>query len=179
MTSLTLRIFPAAAVSRARDGASGMDGTSGSSGSTDLNNPSPGGNGSDGSNGGDGSSGGSGGDAAPVTVRVALEPGNQRLLQVSVSAWGKETFYLIDPHGGSLTVRADGGEGGAGGKGGRGGRGGSGGIGSPNGSSGHDGSNGHDGSSGSPGRGGLITVIYDPQVKPFLSTIRLYNAQRP
>jgi hypothetical protein len=161
------------------DGASGMDGTSGSSGSTDPNHPSPGGNGSDGSRGSDGSNGSTGGNAPTVTVKVALQSGVHPLLQISVSAGGKETLYLVDPHGGSLTVRADGGEGGAGGKGGRGGRGGSGGIGSPNGSSGHDGSNGHDGSSGSPGRGGLITVIYDPQAKPFLNTIRLYSAHGP
>jgi hypothetical protein len=108
-------------------------------------------------------------------VRVALEPGTQQLLQVSVSVRGTETFYLVDPHGGALIIRADGGEGGEGGKGGRGGHGGSGGIGTPNGSSGHDGSNGHDGWSGSPGSGGLITVTYDPQAKPFLNTIRLYR----
>jgi hypothetical protein len=98
---------------------------------------------------------------------------------VSVSAEGKQKFYLIDPHGGSLTVRADGGAGGSAGKGGRGGRGGMGGIGTPNGSSGHDGSNGHDGWSGSSGRGGLITVTYDPQARPYLGIIHLSSQNGP
>ena len=65
------------------------------------------------------------------------------------------------------------------GKGGSGGRGGSGGIGSQNGSNGSDGSSGNDGRSGSQGRGGLITVTYDPQVKPYLSTIRLSSQNGP
>lgn len=108
------------------NGSDGSDGMSGSMGSTDPNNPSPGGNGSNGGNGSDGQDGGRGGDAPPVQVRVALRSGSHPLLQVSVSAAGKEKFYLVDPQGGSLTVRADGGAGGSGGRGGRGGRGGSG-----------------------------------------------------
>jgi hypothetical protein len=78
-----------------------------------------------------------------------------------------------------MTVKSDGGAGGTGGKGGSGGRGGSGGIGSPNGSNGSDGMSGHDSSSGSDGSGGSITVTYDPQVTPFLSTIRLSNPGGP
>jgi hypothetical protein len=160
-------------------GSDGMNGSSGSSGSIDPNNPSPGGdggNGTDGSNGGDG---GSGGDAPPVQVRVALRSGSHPLLQLSVSARGKKRFYLVDPHGGSLTVKADGGSGGSGGRGGRGGRGGSGGIGSPSGSSGRDGSDGRSGSDGSQGRGGLITVKYDPQTKPYLNAIHLSSQNGP
>jgi hypothetical protein len=161
------------------DGNSGSDGSSGSSGSTDPEHPSAGGNGGDGSNGSDGGNGSDGEDGPPVQVRVALRAGSHPLLQVGVSGQGRESFFLVDPQGGSLTVLDEGGSGGSGGKGGRGGRGGSGGIGSPSGSSGRDGSDGRDGSSGSPGRGGSITVTYDPQAKPFLGMIRLRNEGGP
>jgi hypothetical protein len=164
------------------DGFSGMDGTAGSSGSmgsTDPNNPSPGGdggNGTDGSNGGDG---GDGGNAPPVQIRVTLRPGAPALLQASVSAAGKQRLYLVDPTGGALTVKADGGPGGSGGRGGRGGAGGSGGSGTPSGNSGMAGSDGRNGFDGSPGKGGSITVTYDPQAKPYLSAIRLENKGGP
>jgi hypothetical protein len=161
------------------DGNSGSDGSSGSSGSTDPDHPSAGGNGSDGSNGSDGGNGSDGEDGPPVLVRVALRAGSHPLLQVGVSGQGRESFFLVDPQGGSLTVLDEGGSGGSGGKGGRGGSGGSGGIGSPNGSSGSDGLSGHDGSSGSSGRGGSITVTYDPQAKAFLGMIRLRNEGGP
>jgi hypothetical protein len=160
-------------------GFDGMAGSSGSTGSTDPNNPSPGGNGGNGTNGSAGGDGGNGGDAPPVDVRVTLRSGSHPLLQASVSAAGKQKFYLVDPQGGSLTVRADGGPGGSGGRGGRGGAGGSGGSGSPSGSSGMSGSDGRGGFDGSPGKGGSITVTYDPQVKPYLSTIRLSNKGGP
>jgi len=114
-----------------------------------------------------------------VQVRVALRSGSHPLLQVSVFAAGHQKLYLVDPQGGSLAVKADGGPGGSGGKGGRGGRGGSGGIGSPNGNSGRDGSDGRNGFDGSPGKGGSITVTYDPQAKPFLAAIHLSNQGGP
>ena len=98
-------------------GSDGLDGSSGSSGSTDPNNPSAGGDGSNGGNGSDGQDGGPGGDAPPVQVRVALRAGSHPLLQVGVSAAGHQKLYLVDPQGGSLTVKADGGPGGSGGKG--------------------------------------------------------------
>jgi hypothetical protein len=161
------------------NGSDGLDGTSGSMGSTDPNNPSPGGDGSNGTDGSNGQDGGTGGDAPPVQVRVAFRSGNHPLIQVSVSAAGQVKFYLVDPQGGSLTVKADGGPGGSGGKGGRGGRGGSGGIGTPNGNSGRDGLDGRNGWDGSPGRGGSITVTYDPQAKPFLTAIHLSNRGGP
>lgn len=157
------------------DGFSGMDGSSGSSGSIDLNNPSPGGNGSDGTNGSDGSDGGPGEDAPPVHVQVAFRPGLRPLLQVSVSSTKGIERFLVDPQGGSLTIRAEGGAGGSGGKGGRGGRGGSGGMGTPSGSSGHDGSSGRDGQDGRPGKAGSITVTYDPQAKAYLGALRFFN----
>lgn len=160
-------------------GSDGLDGSSGSSGSTDPNNPSAGGDGSNGGNGSDGQDGGPGGDAPPVQVRVALRAGSHPLLQVGVSAAGHQKLYLVDPQGGSLTVKADGGPGGSGGKGGRGGRGGSGGMGTPSGNSGSNGSDGRSGWDGSPGKGGSITVTYDPQAKPFLSAIRLSNKGGP
>jgi hypothetical protein len=163
-------------------GSSGMDGmagSSGSSGSTDPNNPSAGGNGGNGTNGSDGGDGGPGGDAPPVQVQVTLRPGAHPLLQASVSAAGKRRLYLIDPQGGALTIEADGGPGGSGGRAGRGGAGGSGGIGTPSGSSGSSGSDGRNGFDGSPGSGGSITVTYDPQVKPYLTAIRLSNRGGP
>lgn len=158
------------------DGTNGMDGTSGS---TDPNNPSPGGNGGDGSNGSDGGNGGDGGNAPDVEVLVALQPGDHPLLQMSVSANGKRKLYLVDPQGGSLTVKADGGPGGSGGKGGRGGRGGSGGSGSPNGGNGSDGRSGQDGWAGHQGRGGLITVTYDPQTSAYVSIIHTSSLNGP
>ncbi len=105
-------------------GADGMNGTSGSNGSTDPNNPSPGGDGTNGTNGSDGGDGGPGGNAPAVQVRMTLKPGSHPLLQASVSAAGHTRLYLVDPQGGSLTVKADGGPGGSGGRGGRGGQGG-------------------------------------------------------
>jgi hypothetical protein len=153
------------------DGSSGMDGASGSSGSLDPNNPSPGGNGSDGTNGSDGQDGGRGEDALPVQVQVAFRPGLRPLLQVSVSSTKKTERFLVDPKGGSLTIKAEGGEGGSGGRGGRGGRGGSGGMGFPSGSSGSDGRSGWDGHAGAPGKAGAIFVTYDPQAKPYMGAV--------
>ena len=171
--------FSGSSGSSGTDGSDGMDGSSGSSGSLDPDHPSAGGNGSDGTNGSDGQSGGDGGDGPPVQVRVALRQGDHPLLQIGVSAGGRESLYLVDPQGGSLTVSSDGGSGGSGGRGGRGGRGGSGGIGSPNGSSGRDGLSGNNGSNGSSGRGGSIAVTYDPQAKAYLGVIRLSNPGGP
>jgi len=160
-------------------GSDGLDGTSGSTGSMDPNNPSPGGNGSNGTDGSNGGDGGPGGDAPPVQVRVALRSGTHPLLQVSVSAAGKQKLYLVDPQAGSLTVKADGGPGGSGGRGGRGGRGGSGGTGTPSGNSGSNGADGRNGFDGSPGKGGSITVTFDPRAKPFLIAIHLSNPGGP
>lgn len=157
------------------DGQAGTDGSMGSSGSSDPDHPVPGGDGSDGGSGTDGDNGGRGGDALPVEVRVSLRAGSHPLLQVRVSNAQRQEFFLVDPQGGSLQIKAEGGSGGSGGRGGRGGSGGSGGMGSPDGRRGNDGSSGHDGWSGSDGNAGPITVIYDPQVKPFLACIRLLN----
>jgi hypothetical protein len=161
------------------NGTDGMDGMSGSDGSTDPDHPAPGGNGSNGTSGTDGSDGSNGDDGPPVTVLVALMGGVHPLLQISVSAQGKQKYFAVDPDGGSLTVVSDGGSGGSGGRGGRGGRGGSGGNGWPPGMSGTDGSNGHDGNSGQSGNGGRITVLYDPQARSFLSAIRASSPNGP
>jgi len=161
------------------NGLDGSDGISGSSGSMDPNNPSPGGNGTDGTDGSAGQDGSPGGNAPPVQIRVALRSGSHPILQVGASAAGHQKFYLVDPQGGALTVRADGGQGGSGGRGGRGGHGGAGGMGLPSGSSGRDGSDGRNGFDGPPGRGGAITVTYDPQAKPFLSVIHLSSKNGP
>ncbi|HEY2545838.1 MAG TPA: hypothetical protein VGI46_07230 [Candidatus Acidoferrum sp.] len=161
------------------NGLDGLPGAPGSMGSTDPNNPSPGGAGGNGTDGSNGQDGGSGGDAPPVQVRVTVRPGAHPLLQLSVSANGKQRLYLVDPQGGALTVKADGGPGGSGGRGGRGGQGGSGGIGSPSGNNGSAGSDGRNGFDGSPGKGGLITVTYDPQAKLFLTALHLSSQRGP
>ena len=152
-----------------------------------IDHPSAGGDGGTGGNGSDGSSGGNGGDASPVLVRVTLKSGTHPLLQIAVipqistgkSPWSlpttkpaasQETFFLVDPQEGSLTVTANGGSGGRGGKGGKGGSGGSGGMGSPD---GHSGSNGSNGSDGFAGHNGQITIIYDPSAQPYLSAIHV------
>jgi hypothetical protein len=174
------------------DGLNGSDGTSGSSGSVGSCGPDSnsaggdGGNGSDGSDGKNGGDGGNGGDATPVKAMVTLRPGANPLLQAVVSAPGrKDRHFLVDPQGGSLTITADGGAGGSGGSGGKGGRGGAGGLGGfgcPSGSNGSSGSDGHDGMSGSdgaPGRAGVITIVYDPAVKPYLAAIKASNKGAP
>lgn len=161
------------------NGSDGLNGSPGSMGSIDPNNPSPGGDGGNGTDGSDGHDGGPGGDAPPVDVRVTLQTGTRPLLQVSVSAAGHRKLYLVDPQGGSLTVKADGGPGGSAGKGGRGGRGGSGGVGTPNGRDGSNGLDGHDGRDGPPGRGGSITVTFDPQVEPYLGALHFSSHNGP
>jgi hypothetical protein len=125
---------------------------------------------SNGSDGGDGKDGKPGGDAPSVEVRMSLRPGNKPLLQVSVSAAGRQKLYLVDPDGGSLTVNANGGPGGSGGKGG---------LGSSGTRRGQSGSSGRSGSAGADGKGGSITVTYDPQAKPFLKVLRFSNLGGP
>jgi hypothetical protein len=176
--------YAGASGSGGSNGTDGTGGSSGSMGSTDPDNPSAGGDGGSGTNGTDGSNGGDGGDGPDVQVRVTWRPaavaGGHPLLEAGVTVAGhKERFYLVDPQGGSLTIRSLGGSGGSGGKGGRGGSGGSGGSGSPPGNSGSSGSNGSDGTSGSDGRGGSITITYDPQVKPLLLAIQTSNPGGP
>jgi len=100
--------FSGSAGSSGMNGSDGMNGASGSSGSMDPNNPSPGGNGGNGTDGSNGGDGGSGGNAPPVKVQVTLRSGSHPLLQASVSAAGHQRLYLVDPQGGSLTVKADG-----------------------------------------------------------------------
>ncbi len=173
-------IFAGSAGSNGFDGTNGIDGTSGTMGSLDPDHPEAGGNGSDGTNGTDGSNGGNGDDGPPVLVRMTLRQGSQPpLLQIAVEAERRTTMFLVDPQGGSFTVKSVGGDGGQGGKAGHGGRGGSGGVGTPNGQDGRDGSNGQDGFPGSSGRGGLITIIYDPAVTPFLGAIHVPKSYGP
>jgi hypothetical protein len=172
--------YAGASGSSGSSGTNGSDGMSGSSGSMDPNNPSAGGDGTAGGNGSDGGDGGDGGNGPAVQVMVALRPGSVPLLEAGVMAAGhKERFYLVNPQGGSLTVKSDGGAGGSGGKGGSGGRGGSGGIGTPSGNNGSDGSSGRDGNSGSSGNGGSVNVTYDPAVAPYLAEIHVSNPGGP
>jgi hypothetical protein len=162
--------FSGRAGARGMDGMDGSSGMSGSDGSTDATDPSPGGDGSAGSDGGDGQDGGPGEDGPAVLVRVAMHPGESPLLQVCVSGKGSDEYFLVDPTGGSLTVKAEGGKGGYGGRGGRGGKGGSGGCGFPPGFGGID---GHDGNDGPGGKGGTITVRYTRQARKYLAVISL------
>jgi hypothetical protein len=171
--------FSGRAGTSGNNGLDGQNGTSGSNGSTDPNSPSPGGNGTDGTDGSNGGDGGPGGTAPPVQVLLTLQPGNHPLIQASVSAAGHRRLYLVDPQGGSLTVKADGGPGGSGGRGGRGGQGGAGGSGQPGGNSGHNGADGLNGSDGPPGKGATITVTYDPGIRPYLSVIHLSSKNGP
>jgi hypothetical protein len=171
--------FSGAAGSPGSSGSDGQPGSAGSSGSTDPNNPSPGGNGSNGTDGGNGGDGGPGGNAPPVLVQMTRQPGATPLLQISVSATSHRRLYLVDPAGGTLTVKADGGPGGSGGRGGRGGQGGAGGSGIPSGNSGSNGSDGRSGDDGLTGRGGQITVAYDPSTKPYLDILHLSSRNGP
>jgi hypothetical protein len=119
-----------------------------------------GGSGSSGNNVPGGRDGSPGGNAPDVGVRLAMHPRDGKLIEAAVQPKdGKETFYLIDPNGGTLSVSADGGPGGAGASG-------------PFGS-------GHDGSAGPRGRGGEITVIYDPAVAPYLDVLQLSSLGGP
>jgi hypothetical protein len=171
--------FSGATGSSGNNGFDGQSGTPGSMGSTDPNSPSAGGDGGNGTDGSDGGDGGPGGNAPAVQVQMTLQAGTQLLVQAEVSASGKHRYYLIDPVGGSLAVRADGGAGGAGGRGGTGGSGGSGGSGSPSGSSGQSGHDGRNGQAGGMGRGGPITVLYDPTTKPYLNLLHLSSKNGP
>jgi hypothetical protein len=162
------------------DGQAGLAGGGGSPGSIDPNNPSAGGNGSDGGKGGDGSDGTDGGSGPGVQVQMTLRPGDHPLLQFSVTTAGRKVrYYLVDPQGGSLTVKSLGGSGGLAGRGGTGGQGGAGGSGIPAGNSGNNGMNGSDGRPGSNGNGGSISVAYDPSAAPFLSALHLSNPGGP
>jgi hypothetical protein len=159
-------------------GSNGYDGVSGfpgSTGSCDPDNPQAGGNGSDGSSGGNGGDGGPGSPGADLQAWVCLHPGQPTLLEVKVVAQGLTRYYLVDPNGGHLTLKCDGGAGGPGGSGGQGGSGGSGGYGCPSGMSGMNGWSGMSGSDGSGGNGGTITVWVDPLANPFVSTLQFSN----
>jgi hypothetical protein len=165
------------------DGSAGMDGMAGADGTPATTDPvtgaiipqGPGGNGTDGSNGGDGGNGWDGRPGRSVHIWVRLESGTKRLLQVKAIGGGRQSFYLVDPEGGSLKVTADGGRGGNEGHGGRGGRGGSGGNGFPPGSSGLDGHPGSDGRPGVGGAAGAIEISVDPLAQPFLKCITWSN----
>lgn len=165
------------------DGNDGMDGMAGTDGTPATTDPvtgattpqGPGSNGTDGSNGGDGSNGQDGSPGQSVHVWVRMESGTKPLLQVKVVGGGRDSFFLVDPGGGSLKIIADGGRGGNGGQGGRGGRGGSGGSGSPPGFSGLDGQSGSDGRHGDGGAAGTIQISVDPAAQPFLKCITWSN----
>ena len=78
----------------------------------------------------DGQQGGDGEDGPELQAWVALARTEPPLLQVRVLVGQtRELFYQVDPKGGSLSLRSEGGPGGAGGQGGRGGSGGRGGDG--------------------------------------------------
>jgi hypothetical protein len=106
---------------RGRGGMNGFSGTSGSRGST-------GSDGGDGQNGQDGEPGENGPD-----IGVWADLYHDSILHVNLlyvyaeNLWNGEPYrYLINPEGGGLEVRSDGGSGGSGGSGGNGGEGGNG-----------------------------------------------------
>jgi hypothetical protein len=104
-------------------------------------------------------------------VWITLRVGSPQLLQIRAASGSHEQFFLVDPHGGSLAIDANGGKGGAGGSGGRGGAGGSGGFGTPNGFSGQAGRDGSDGHPGLDGKPGTIDVSVDPQAQPYMKAL--------
>ncbi len=165
------------------DGSDGMDGVAGADGTPATTDPTtglttqqgPGGNGTSGTNGGEGSNGGDGSPGQAVRIWVRMESGTKPLLQIKVAGGGRESFYLVDPNGGSLRVTDNGGRGGNGGHGGRGGRGGAGGDGFPPGMKGFDGLAGSDGHPGAGGAAGTIAISVDPAAQPFLSCITWSN----
>lgn len=164
--------------SRGRTGHSGSDGAAGIrglDGNVGPNFPERGGVGGRGGDGTEGGRGGDGGDGADVEVHATLEPGSGSLLQVRVRAGSATRHFLVDPKGGSLLIRSDGGAPGAGGKGGKGGAGGPGGMGSPQGLQGPRGGDGRDGARGSGGSGGRITVWLDPSARPYAKALRFSN----
>ena len=161
--------FSGQAGSNGLAGADGMSGTDGTPGSSDSRDPSPGGPGTHGESGADGQRGGDGEDGPPLQAWVTLAGTEPPLLQVRVLVGQtRELFYQVDPKGGSLSLRSEGGPGGAGGSGGRGGAGGRGGDGSPTGTSGFSGSDGSRGSSGRDGEPGRIVLSVDPRALPYL-----------
>jgi hypothetical protein len=134
-----------------------------------------GGSGSSGSHFSGGRDGSPGGNAPDVTIRLVMHPvanpGDRKLIEAEVEPeYGKETFYLIDPDGGSLSVSANGGPGGAG---------------ASSDSAGVDREGiavtgrGLSGSDGPRGRGGKITVIYDPAAAAYLSVLQLSSLGGP
>jgi hypothetical protein len=164
------------------DGTPGLDGLAGSDGipgtpdpTTGLSTAGPGGDGGNGADGGDGGNGWDGSPGQAVRVWVRMAPAARPLLQVKVIAAATQSFYLIDPRGGSLRITTNGGQGGRGGQGGPGGNGGAGGSGSPPGVRGSDGSQGLDGRPGSDGAAGTITISVDPAAKGYLSAITWSN----
>jgi hypothetical protein len=172
-----------------RDGSPGFDGMNGLDGSPGQDAPAPtvdpttgvpgtqgpGGRGGDGGPGGDGGDGGPGSPGKDVQVFVTRAPGERVLLQAKVSSGAAESFYLIDPSGGTLTVLSNGGRGGRAGVGGRGGAGGVGGSGFPTGFSGISGRNGFDGRPGPDAPGGHVTLTIDPAASAYQSLITWSN----
>jgi hypothetical protein len=165
------------------DGFPGTDGSSGQDAAPPIVDPTtgvpgmqgPGGRGGDGGNGGDGFDGGPGSPGKDVQVFMTRAPGERPMLQAKVSSGAAESFYLIDPNGGTLKVLSNGGRGGRGGQGGRGGNGGSGGNGFPAGLPGMSGRSGFDGHAGADAPGGHITVTVDPSVGAYQSLITWSN----
>lgn len=161
---------------KGRDGLDGRTGSSGSvgrGGSVDPRHRKAGGNGGAGGRGSNGEHGGRGGDGPDVKVEVGMVEGQRPLLRIRLEAAGDVKWVRVDPQGGSLTIRSQGGRGGRGGRGGAGGPGGRGGAGSPSGHAGSTGLRGLDGHAGPSGRDGTLTVIVDPKAKPYLGTLRL------
>ncbi|MGZ3459939.1 MAG: hypothetical protein ACXU86_15710, partial [Archangium sp.] len=134
-----------------------------------------GGYGGPGANGSVGETG-QGGDNVEVEVSLAGSA-EHPLLQVltrGVSS-GRSERFLVEPQGGSLTIRTHGGTGGAGGRGGIGGSGGQGGDGLPPGNGGNGGAGGSGGNGGDGGPGGHILVRLTPEARAYQQVLRFEN----
>ncbi len=134
-----------------------------------------GGAGVPGSNGGTGEPGQS---ADNVEVEVSLAGSAERpLLQVLArgESGGRLHRFLVDPQGGTLTIRANGGKGGNGGRGGRGGDGGRGGNNIYTSTGGDGGNGGFGGDGGNGGNGGRIRVHLTPEASRYQHLLRFEN----
>lgn len=165
---------------KGEDGSKGENGPDGKSETSTGSHARAGGHGADGANGGSGRHGEAGRHAGAVDVEVTLSSLStpaRPLLEVRARSLtdGANKIFLVDPAGGSVTVRANGGSGGRGGNGGKGGDGGRGGTGAPNGNGGHGGNGGDAGDGADGGDGGTFTLTVDPAAKPYLNAIVLEN----
>lgn len=163
-------------------GAAGKNGQRGRDGTETMDASNRGIPGGPGENAGSGNDGANGQDGENVDVEVTrVDDGAHPLLQVIVKGLnrGRVEHFRVDPQGGTLTIRTNGGKGGAGGPGGAGGDGGRGGTGYLPGNGGQGGGGGYGGHGGNGGRGGHILVRLTPEASPYKDVLRFENQGAP